>query len=289
LPVVEIRASTPGDFEAVLELLTARSIAALGESELRRDQLAAEWALAQTDCFVATNGTLVGYASLGAAHDLVIAADDAYATDALLGATLRRARERGFDTLNAIVLPEDVPFLALVERAGFEHRSDVLRMWRHLDEDLREPSWPSGATVRGYADADAETVHALLDAAYAGWDESYVARPHDDWLQFMTDHDDFDPDLWLLVERDGELVACALNWNATARGGWVKDLVVRESERGQGLGQALLHHTFLEYRRRGAERVGLKVDADNPTGAPRLYERVGFVTDRRYGIWVKRL
>jgi ribosomal protein S18 acetylase RimI-like enzyme len=35
--------------------------------------------------------------------------------------------------------------------------------------------------------------------------------------------------------------------------------------------------------------VGLKVDADNPTGAPRLYERVGFVTDRRYGIWAKRL
>jgi hypothetical protein len=37
------------------------------------------------------------------------------------------------------------------------------------------------------------------------------------------------------------------------------------------------------------ERVGLKVDSTNPTGAPQLYERVGFAIDRRYGIWAKPL
>ena len=37
------------------------------------------------------------------------------------------------------------------------------------------------------------------------------------------------------------------------------------------------------------KQVGLKVDSTNPTGAPRLYERLGFVTDQRLGIWVKRL
>ena len=47
-----------------------------------------------------------------------------------------------------------------------------------------------------------------------------------------------------------------------------------------GLGKALLQHGFREYARRGAARVGLKVDATNPTGAPQLYERVGFVTDQ---------
>ncbi len=40
---------------------------------------------------------------------------------------------------------------------------------------------------------------------------------------------------------------------------------------------------------RGAQRVGLKVDANNPTGALELYARVGFVTDRRYGIWTRSL
>jgi mycothiol synthase len=71
--------------------------------------------------------------------------------------------------------------------------------------------------------------------------------------------------------------------------GWVKDIVVHERERGRGLGKALLHHAFRAYAARGAQTVGLKVDSTNPTGAPQLYERVGFDIDRRYGIWVKRL
>jgi ribosomal protein S18 acetylase RimI-like enzyme len=105
----------------------------------------------------------------------------------------------------------------------------------------------------------------------------------------MTAHDEFDPALWFLVERGGELVACALHWREHQERGWLKDIVVRESERGHGLGKALLHTGFRDYAERGVERVGLKVDATNPTGAVQLYERVGFETERRYGIWVKQL
>jgi ribosomal protein S18 acetylase RimI-like enzyme len=69
----------------------------------------------------------------------------------------------------------------------------------------------------------------------------------------------------------------------------VKDIVVRESERGRGLAKALLQHAFRAYAERGADRVGLKVDATNPTGARQLYERLGFVTDQRLEIWQKEL
>ena len=105
----------------------------------------------------------------------------------------------------------------------------------------------------------------------------------------MTRHEEFDPTMWFLVEREGALVACALNWKEHDGRGWVKDIVVRADERGRGLGRFLLEHTFGEYAARGAERVGLKVDAANPTGAPELYRRVGFETDRRYGMWTKSL
>ena len=71
--------------------------------------------------------------------------------------------------------------------------------------------------MRSYEDADGERVHALLDACYAGWDTTYVAVPHDEWLAFMTEHEEFDPALWFLVERDGELVACALHWKEHQR------------------------------------------------------------------------
>ncbi len=105
----------------------------------------------------------------------------------------------------------------------------------------------------------------------------------------MTDHEDFDPTLWFLVERDGELVGCALHWRERRSTGWVKDIVVAESERGHGIGKALLRHALHAYAGRGVERVGLKVDSGNPTGALKLYADVGFVTDRRYGIWTRTL
>ena len=62
-----------------------------------------------------------------------------------------------------------------------------------------------------------------------------------------------------------------------------------ERVRGRGLATALLHHAFRTYAERGVTRVGLKVDSNNPTGAPQLDERLGFVTDQRLSIWIKRL
>jgi mycothiol synthase len=92
----------------------------------------------------------------------------------------------------------------------------------------------------------------------------------------MTGDPEFDPDVWWLAERDGALVGCALHW--TSR--WLKDVGVREAQRGRGLGHALVATGLAEFARRGARRVGLKVDADNPTGAVALYERLGFMTER---------
>ncbi len=236
-----------------------------------------------------SDGTLVGYASLDSTQEPTIAVGESEVADPLLERVLARARERGFDHVALTAVREDAPLWALAERSGFELNREILRMWRPLDGELPVATWPAGVTVRTYTDADGAPVHALLDEAYAGWDQDHVARDHDSWLTFMTDHDEFDPSVWFLVERDDRLVACALHWKVHEGRGWVKDIVVRESERGHGLGKALLHHAFRMYAEQGATSVGLKVDSTNPTGAPQLYERVGFVTDQRYGIWTKRL
>jgi ribosomal protein S18 acetylase RimI-like enzyme len=152
-------------------------------------------------------------------------------------------------------------------------------MWRVLGGDLPEPRFTGDVTVRTYEHGDAVAVKALLDEAYSGWDDRYAVRTQDEWERWMTEHDEFDPELWFLVERDGELVACALHWKEHAGRGWVKDLVVRRSDRGRGLAKALLHRGFRAYAERGVERVGLKVESRNPTGALELYASVGFVVD----------
>jgi ribosomal protein S18 acetylase RimI-like enzyme len=152
---------------------------------------------------------------------------------------------------------------------------EVLTMWRALDVPTDPPEWPAGIAVRTFEPEDGTAVHRLLDAAYRGWDADYAPVPHDVWARTMTGDSEFDASTWWLAEREGELVGCALFWS----GGWLKDLAVRDSERGRGLGAALVRHGLAEFARRGHARVGLKVDAANPTGAVRLYERLGFVVE----------
>jgi ribosomal protein S18 acetylase RimI-like enzyme len=101
----------------------------------------------------------------------------------------------------------------------------------------------------------------------------------------MTDHDSFDPACWFLAEAGGELAGVCLTWKE----GWIKDLAVAPTARGRGLGELLLRHAFAGLYERGVRRVGLKVDAANPTSALRLYERVGMQVVKRYRSYVKKL
>jgi mycothiol synthase len=292
--VAEIRSAGWDDLDAVHSLLAARSRAAFGTSDVQLEHLRDAWKLpsfevGRDNWAAVDDGAIVGYAAIPATQHLEHAARDAAVGDALLTRALERARERGFDHVSVTAVPEDRPLSDLVRRHGFVRDREILRMWKQLNGADPQPAWPPETSVRTYTDADSRRVHTLLDEAYETWDETYVAREHDDWLAFMTRHDEFDPDLWFLVERDGDLVAAALHWKEHRGDGWVKDIVVRESERGRGLGKALLLHAFDAYARRGASRVGLKVDSTNPTGAPQLYERVGFEIDRRYEIWATAL
>ncbi len=285
-----MRPFAAADLPAALELLAARDRRTLGVAETTEARLRDRMALPGVDGWVVVGegSELAGYASLDAAQELdLVAGDDAIAA-ALLDQVDRRARERGFDALTLTAAPEDAALRAQAVRAGFVHERTTLRMWHRLDP-VAEPVWPDGVAARTYAETDAPAVKALLDRAYGGWDDTYVERPLDDWVAFMTDHDEFDPALWFLVERDGALVACALHWREHQGRGWLKDLAVDASERGSGLGTALVRHGLRTYAGRGAERVGLKVDDANPTGAPELYAKLGFVTDRRYELWARRL
>jgi mycothiol synthase len=287
--VPEIRAATVDDAEQVFELLDARSRAAFGTSEVSRPLVLRELRRSVDDRFVAVeDGRVVGYAHVRPSHDVVVATGDAATADALLAAVEERARARDVEAIEATVVAADAPFRSLVERSGFAHKRVVLRMWRMLDAAIAAPTWVAGVSVRTYDDRDGPAVKALLDEAYA-WDAHYAPQSYDEWHSYMTDHDEFDPTLWFLAERNGDLVACALHWKEHNRGGWLKDIAVHESARGAGLGGSLVRHGLRAYETRGVERVGLKVDAANPTGAAVLYGREGFVIDQHLEIWRKAL
>jgi mycothiol synthase len=66
-------------------------------------------------------------------------------------------------------------------------------------------------------------------------------------------------------------------------------LGVRAPWRGRGLGRALLEHAFAAFAARGFAAVILGAEADSPTGADRLYERVGMRMTHRQARYEKPL
>jgi ribosomal protein S18 acetylase RimI-like enzyme len=281
------RTATPDDFGAVLALF-ARWAAEVDESPLTGTMLESEWSTPGFDplCdhwLVERDGDVVGYVALKVGGGLAARGDVA----GLLPLAESRARERGDDHLETITTTRDERLVQTLEAAGWARPRDVHRMWLALDAEPPEPRLPDGVTVRTYSPDDARPLHAFLELAYAQNNER--VDPFEAWLHFMTAEPDFDGRFWHLAVADGGLVACALTWAPYEGNGWVKDLAVHPEHRRRGLGEALLHHAHRAYREAGVARVGLKVDSDNPTGAGRLYDRLGYATDRVYAIFTRSL
>jgi ribosomal protein S18 acetylase RimI-like enzyme len=153
----------------------------------------------------------------------------------------------------------------------------ALRMRIELDPSVvGEPSWPDGIVVRTFTDDDAIALYALLTHSYRHG--GGTVAPFETWLPQMTGDDEFDANLWFLAESEPEsaLVGAALCWTSA----FVKDLVVHESWRRHGLGEALLRHVYKAFSARGAAAVELKVEATN-AAAIRLYERAGMCVAER--------
>ena len=64
--------------------------------------------------------------------------------------------------------------------------------------------------------------------------------------------------------------------------GWVSDLGVRRAWRKRGIASALLCASMRTFKATGLDDAMLGVDTGNPTGALRLYERLGFVQVKRF-------
>ena len=61
-----------------------------------------------------------------------------------------------------------------------------------------------------------------------------------------------------------------------AKYAWMDLIATHPDHRGRGIAAAMIIDTLTAYRRDGIERAALEVDADSPTGAHRLYAKLGF-------------
>jgi mycothiol synthase len=176
---------------------------------------------------------------------------------------------------------------SLLEREGYLPVRYFFRMELELNQEPAPASWPEGIIVRSAeAGADLRPFYLTTEEAMADhW--GHVDVPFEEWRERRTGQQ-FDPGLWFLVLDGGEPAGVAL-CRISDGIGWIDTLAVGRPWRGRGLGAALLRHAFRNFYQGGIRRVALGVDAKNPTGATRLYEREGMRVTQQYATYGKEL
>ncbi|HET7759523.1 MAG TPA: GNAT family N-acetyltransferase [Gaiellaceae bacterium] len=296
---VEVREPRHEEVPALAAMMEEHALRVLGESETSEAELREWLVVPQLWMRIAErDGCITGYLDVvrqDESHSDVDARGlDRATAEALLGeaqAHVREAADGVPQVLHGVAQGDDDLARGVYEDDDWQLVRSSFRMLIDLGDELSDADWPEGLTVRNARPDEAERVYeAHMDAFADHWD--FRPQSFEQWRSFTIDRDDFDPSLWWLAEDGDELAGLSLNrWHFSGdpEYGWVEVLGVRPPWRKRGLGAALLRHSFQDFRARGATRVGLGVDAENTTGAVRLYERVGMRVVRRNDIYEKTL
>ncbi len=273
----------PGDAPAVAELLNGYSRRLYGEGELTAAEVEYWWRDSDVEAWV-DDGS---YADLGRRADGTRLWIDIRGrpSGALLDAVERRAAEIAAPgaLLRAVVASTDEELRQLLADAGYRYVRSSYTMRIELDREPQAPVWTAGIAARVGTLGDAGAVYdAYVEAFGDHWD--FHPEPFDEWRYSNVEAPGADPALWLLAHDGSDLAGVSLaklHHSGEPDAGWIAILAVRRPWRGRGLGLALLRGSFRELYTCRRHIVELGVDAENVTGAVRLYERAGMRVSRR--------
>jgi mycothiol synthase len=286
------RAARSDDVPAVAELARAVALADYGEDEDDAENIAIVFGLIdlERDAWVVEGppGRIVARGMVRVRHPTRLRSIGEVLPEhrgrGLGGELLRRIEARAGELaeqappgeevwLGQEVAPANDRARELVVRNGFERLRHFWKMVIDLDEEFPEPEWPDGIRLVPF---DLSQAREVFDASEDAFQDHWGHTPHEfeEWRAWMIERDSFDPSLWLIA-REGDEVTGVSFCYAAPQEGWVGVLGVRRPWRRRGLGRALLLESFRQLQARGLPRAALGVDAENPTGATRLYERAG--------------
>lgn len=191
---------------------------------------------------------------------------------------------------------DQVTRLALLEQQGMIPDREFYRMARSLMEEIPEPQFPDGFTVRPLqGDVEVEAWVELFNQSFIDhW--NFIPLTVSDRQHWMKDSS-YQPDLDLVaVAPDGTLAAFCYNLihgheneKLGRLEGWIADLGTRRGFRRLGLGRAMLLSGLHTLKAKGMDTAVLGVDSQNPSGALKLYQSVGFSQRYSFISYVKEI
>jgi mycothiol synthase len=306
-----IRTARWSDVEAVARLIY-EVCEADGDTTVAAtpDEIKHEWETPgfelERDAFLVESGDgrLVGFEEFANQHEHAILRTDGYVHPDFKGrgigtALLRVVEKRALEEMTLAEPDVRVSLQSTVDNRdqtshdlhGNEGYHPLRYHWRMeivLDGPPPTSKFPEGIELRPFlkGEHDVPVWQAQNEAFRDHWGSHDVTL--EEWKHSRFDDPEFNPSLWAIA-WDGEEVA-GFSLNRFRMGiGWIRTLGVRRPWRKRGLGEALLYQSFGEFYRRGMKTIGLGVDAQNPTGATRLYQKAGMYPASEFVTYEKEL
>jgi len=310
-PSLKLRPVKWSDLEAVAQLIydvcaaDGDAIVAVSPEELKHEWETPGFDLGR-DAFLieAPDGRIVGYEEFFNEYGHARLRTDGYVHPdwkgrgigtSLLRTVEQRAREEIAlaepdvrVSLRSMTDQRDVVGVDLHKNEGYQPLRYHWRMEIVLEGRPSQPKFPAGIELRPFIKGEHDV--AVWQAQNEAWRDHWGS--HDvtleEWKRSRFEDPEFDPSLWQIAWDGDEVAGFSLNRYRMGIG-WIRTLGVRRPWRKRGLGEALLLQSFGEFYRRGTKTIGLGVDAQNPTGATRLYLKVGMYAASEYVTYEKEL
>jgi GNAT superfamily N-acetyltransferase len=186
----------------------------------------------------------------------------------------------------SVAADSEKDWISVLTGEGYDAFRYGFRMVRPTLEDVPDFSFPEGIEIRP---AKPEHYRAIIDA----WNEAckdmrgQIPISDEDFKGFQ-ESPIFNPSLWQIAWHKNGVIGTVLNFiderennEYKRKRGHVELISVRRHWRGRGVAKALIARSFRTLRDRGMTEAALGVDAENPSGALHLYEKMGFQVQKK--------
>jgi len=266
------------DAAAVADLLNAAEVAHGGEPGFTAGEIRGFAGMLLGDAggdsrlYLAADGTLVALAFIGAPPPGGAKAD-------LIGSVSPDFEGRG---LGRALLTWQLDRVAALRSAGIRLIERVggtpVRYGVQMEAEAANVPVvppPNGFRVVPYTEAIGRALHAAHSEAFGDhW--GFEARPFDNWAPGAIHSDVFRGDLSRIAYDGQDIAAYVLAYDGVAGSVYIGQVGTRRPWRKRGLASALLSASARAGFEAGKTNASLGVDADSPTGAVGVYERLGF-------------
>lgn len=203
----------------------------------------------------------------------------------LLEKALKSLRDRGMEVAETWAQSDRKACVHIYESFGFKRVRIMSMMKRSLDEPFSSIGENKEATIKKIQVQDEREVELLNKLDNEAFKEHFNFRPRtiEETKYMLFENPWFQRQEWFFAILDNQPMGYAgagvdegLNSEKSLKWGWILDIGVLKPHRRKGIGTCLMLHALKLLKNTEMDDAALYVDDMNPTGAIKLYEKLGF-------------